>query len=161
MMVVAPFVFLSPKAVLPVTVSFYGTTNDSLGHILLCFQVTNNTPDPTHGQYAVEVLHNGFWFNALPQPKGADDLIYLAARSATYFSVAAPTGRAEQGLVTQSDPPGEKWRTYFSYTAPRYPRNVFGAIMERLSKNVAVGRYAFSPEMSFEPANQNPQPTTR
>jgi hypothetical protein len=34
-----------------------------------------------------------------------------------YFNVSMPTGRAKQGLAAQPNPPGEKWRVCFSYTA--------------------------------------------
>jgi hypothetical protein len=158
-MLVASLLVLAPsKAVLPVAVAYYGTTNDAVGNVLYCFLVTNSMAEAMHGSYAVEVLHNGVWFNALPQPKGVDNLANLPAWTGTCFSVPAPIGRAERGLKVQPSPPGEKWRTYFSYATSAYPHNIIGRLMERLRDSIGLkkeskGCYAFSPEMLFTSAN--------
>jgi hypothetical protein len=149
--------FARLKTVQPVIVVCCGITNDPGGKIAYCFQVTNSMAADTHVSYAVEVLHNGVWFNALPQPKGVGDLVYLPAKNAIFFAVPAPIGRAEEGLRVQPDPPGEKWRTYCSYYASRYPPGVRTA-MEGLgkfvgNKNGQTWRSSYSPEMSFVPAN--------
>ncbi len=164
--VVSLVVLGRPKAVQSVAVLCYGTTNDSAGNTWYCFQVTNSMAEDARGSYAVEVLHSGVWFNALPQPKGVDDLAYLPARSAIIFAVPAPSGRAEQGLQAQPAPPGEKWRTYFSYTASRTSLGVVGTLRERLrravgNKNGQAGRYSFSAEMPFAPAEQHVGPSAR
>jgi hypothetical protein len=145
-----------PKAAHPVTVLCCGTTNDPDGSTLYCFQVSNSMALATYGSYAVEVLHNGMWFNALPQPKGVGDFMHLPARTAIVFTVPAPSGRGEYGLQVQPDPPGEKWRTYILYTPQSH--DVASTLAERLrrltgNKNGSAERYSFSPEMSFAGAN--------
>src|ERR1041385_6299783 len=69
-LVVALLLLLSPKPVSSVTVANYGTTYDAAGNINYCFQITNRMAEVTYVSYALEVLHNGIWFNAFPQPNG-------------------------------------------------------------------------------------------
>ena len=168
----ATFVQRSPSgAARSVAVACIGATNDAAGNTVYCFQVTNSLAVVVHGCYtAVEVYHDGIWFNALPQPKSSTQwqsngvtyvkLPELQPNSATTFTVAPPTGRAEEGLQVQPNPPGEKWRAHFSYTAPKYPQTAFPRLIRRLKMHLRLNTkieenqyYAFSPGIPFSPAN--------
>ena len=146
------------KAAPPVAVVYCGVTNDATGDTLHTFQVTNAMTGAIHGSHAVEVYHNGVWFNALPQPKSSQDFTMLQAHEFLDFRVPVPTGRAQTGLRVQTNPPGEKWRVYFSYVGSSH-LSMFGRLIESFASRLGAKRkskqyYVFGPDIPFSPANR-------
>lgn len=151
-------IFGRGRGVQPITVRCWGTTNDSAGQTLYCFQATNSTRQDVQGAYLLEVFHLGYWFNAFPQPERVNHFVVVPAMGVKVFAVPAPTGRAEQGLELQPNPPGEKWRYVFSYKASRYRDDLLGAVMRRLTrlvrKDPEIGFRSYSPGISFVKASE-------
>lgn len=130
-----------------VVVSWVATTNGASGTAFYIFSITNRLAENLNITRCAEVLHQGFWFNALPQPFPSGDFLHLPSAGSVVFAVPAPAGRAESGLTVQPRPPGTKWRVVVAYGRGERPLEYQVRELLGLKHHGRV----VGPEMSFAP----------